>query len=143
MPLRFCSRQILQLLALLSCGVLGSTRSSCSARRAMKQRSKENPPLLEKHNETEAGTRRMSRRPTLLNALDHANRAVALDNAGSVSEATEEYNRTIELLEGVLRGIGEGSSDNEDSVRIKKICDSYRNRTHLLISVCESRRSQE
>ncbi|KAL5635973.1 hypothetical protein ACGC1H_004695 [Rhizoctonia solani] len=141
MPLRFCRRQILQLLALLSCGVLGSARSSCSARRAMKQRSSENPPLLEKHNEKDDGTRRMSRRPTLLNALDHANRAVALDTAGSVSEATEEYNRTIELLEGVLQGIGEDSSDNEESVRIKKICDSYRSRTHLLISLCESRRS--
>ncbi|EUC67222.1 MIT domain protein [Rhizoctonia solani AG-3 Rhs1AP] len=135
MPLRFCRRQILQLLAFLSCGVLGSARSSCSARRAMKQRSSENPPLLEKHN----GTRRMSRRPTLLNALEHANRAVALDTAGSVSEATEEYNRTIELLEGVLQGIGEDSSDNEESVRITKIRDSYRNRTHLLISICESR----
>ncbi|KAJ1310222.1 hypothetical protein OPQ81_006964 [Rhizoctonia solani] len=109
----------------------------------MKKRSKENPPLLEKHNEKNEGTRRMSRRPTLLNALDHANRAVALDTAGSVSEATEEYNRTIELLEGVIRDIGEDHGDDEDSVRIKKICDSYRNRTQLLISVCESRRSED
>ncbi|CAE7225758.1 unnamed protein product [Rhizoctonia solani] len=143
MPLRFCNRQILQLLAFLSCGVLGSSRTSCSARRAMKQRSKENSPLLEKHNEKEEGTRRMSRRPTLLNALDHANRAVALDTSGSVSEATEEYTRTITLLEAVLRDIGEDDSDNEDSVRIKKICDSYRSRTQLLITLRESMGSQE
>ncbi|CEL52248.1 hypothetical protein RSOLAG1IB_00788 [Rhizoctonia solani AG-1 IB] len=80
----------------------------------------------------------MSRRPTLLNALEHANRAVALDTAGSVPEATEEYNRTVELLEGVLRDIGEDDSDNEDSLRIKKICDSYKNRTQLLILVSSS-----
>ncbi|KAH7340436.1 hypothetical protein B0J17DRAFT_715655 [Rhizoctonia solani] len=109
----------------------------------MKKRSEENPPLLEKHNEKAEGTRRMSRRPTLLDALSHAHRAVALDSAGSVSEATEEYNRTIELLEDVLQNIGEDSSDNEDSVRIKKICDSYRNRTQLLTLVCETQRRQE
>ncbi|KAG8752817.1 hypothetical protein FRC11_008000 [Ceratobasidium sp. 423] len=128
MSLRSCSRQILQTLAFLSCGVLGSTRSSCSARRAMKKRRKESPPLLEKPNEKSEETRRMSRRPTLLNALDHANRAVALDTAGSVSEATEEYTRTIELLEGVLRGIGQDTSDNEDSVRIKKIVKHFNRR---------------
>ncbi|CAE6432668.1 unnamed protein product [Rhizoctonia solani] len=138
MPLRSCNRHLLQALAFLSCGVLGSTRSSCSVRRAVKKRSNESPPLLEKHKEKDEGTRRMSRRPTLLNALEHANRAVALDTAGSVPEATEEYGRTIELLEGVLRNIGEDESDNEDSLRIKKICDSYRNRTQLLISVSGS-----
>ncbi|ELU44543.1 MIT domain-containing protein [Rhizoctonia solani AG-1 IA] len=121
MPLSSCSRQLIQTLAFLSCGILGSTRSSCSVRRSMKKRSNESPPLLEKHEEKEEGTRRMSRRPTLLNALEHANRAVALDTAGSVPEATEAYNRTIELLEGVLRDIGEDDSDSEDSLRIKKI----------------------